>query len=238
MSPDSLQTGPCRPGAYRGLERRRPVEACRSSASHWLQAALDEVDYGLLLVSQRGRVLHMNHVARRELAEDAHPLLVVGAQLRTRHADDDASLREALADAAERDLRCMLTVGQPPRRLSMSVVPLAAPQAHEEGATLLMFSKRQVCEALSVEAFARGHGLTGAETQVLKALSDGTTPHEAAQMLGVRLSTVRTQIGSIRAKTGAPSIRALVQQVACLPPLVTALRGAPQPDARLTHVQA
>lgn len=101
-----------------------------------------------------------------------------------------------------------------------------------------MFSKRQVCEALSVEAFARGHGLTGAETQVLKALSDGTTPHEAAQMLGVRLSTVRTQIGSIRAKTGAPSIRALVQQVACLPPLVTALRGAPQPDARLTHMQA
>jgi len=35
-----------------------------------------------------------------------------------------------------------------------------------------------------------------------------------------------TQIGSIRAKTGAGSIRELVRQVARLPPLVGALRGA------------
>jgi hypothetical protein len=38
------------------------------------------------------------------------------------------------------------------------------------------------------------------------------------------VSTVRTQIGSIRAKTGANSIRELVRQVAVLPPLVGALR--------------
>lgn len=247
MSPDSPMTSAlpvpatpsfCRPAAYRGQERRRLADA-----SHWLRLALDEVDYGLLVVSQRGRVLHMNHVARLEMDDGTHPLLVVGAQLRTRHADDDGALRDALADAAERDLRCMITVGRAPRRVSMSVVPLAGPQAQEEGATLLMFSKRQVCEALSVEAFARGHDLTGAETQVLKALCSGVTPHEAAQLLGVRLSTVRTQIGSIRAKTGTPSIRALVQQVACLPPLVTALRApgansAALADARLTHVQA
>jgi len=36
---------------------------------------------------------------------------------------------------------------------------------------------------------------------------------------------VRTQIGSIRAKTGAASIAELVRQVAVLPPLVGALRG-------------
>ncbi|MCR5865917.1 MAG: helix-turn-helix transcriptional regulator [Aquincola tertiaricarbonis] len=247
MSPDSLMSSALhmlpapslgRPAAYRGLERRR-----RPEAAHWLQLALDEVDYGLLLVSHRGRVLHMNHVARLDLADGAHPLLVVGHQLRTRHADDDGALRDALADAAERDLRCMLTVGQAPRRVSLAVVPLAGPQGQDEGASLLMFSKRQVCEALSVEAFARGHGLTGAETQVLKALCSGVTPHEAAQMQGVRLSTVRTQIGSIRAKTGASSIRALVQQVACLPPLVTALRAAGMKeaalaDARLTHAHA
>jgi len=42
----------------------------------------------------------------------------------------------------------------------------------------------------------------------------------------VAVSTVRTQIGSIRAKTGAASISELVRQVAVLPPLVGALRGA------------
>ena len=38
------------------------------------------------------------------------------------------------------------------------------------------------------------------------------------------VSTVRTQISSVRAKTGAASIRALVKQVAQLPPMVGALR--------------
>jgi DNA-binding CsgD family transcriptional regulator len=42
----------------------------------------------------------------------------------------------------------------------------------------------------------------------------------------VAVSTVRTQIGSIRAKAGAGSISELVRQVAVLPPLVGALRGS------------
>jgi DNA-binding CsgD family transcriptional regulator len=40
----------------------------------------------------------------------------------------------------------------------------------------------------------------------------------------VAISTVRTQIGNLRLKTGAQSIRALVRQVAVLPPLMCALR--------------
>jgi hypothetical protein len=58
----------------------------------------------------------------------------------------------------------------------------------------------------------------------------------------VAVSTVRTQIGSIRAKTGAGSIRELVRQVAVLPPLVGALRGAagsaqqPRPGTRQAPV--
>jgi hypothetical protein len=54
-------------------------------------------------------------------------------------------------------------------------------------------------------------------------------------LLGVAFSTVRTQIGNIRQKTGAPSIRALVQQVAVLPPLMGVLRG---PVPALVHEPA
>jgi DNA-binding CsgD family transcriptional regulator len=57
-------------------------------------------------------------------------------------------------------------------------------------------------------------------------------PTLIAQTQGVAVSTVRTQIGSIRAKTGAASISALVRQVAVLPPLVGALRGGLLPGAR------
>jgi DNA-binding CsgD family transcriptional regulator len=38
------------------------------------------------------------------------------------------------------------------------------------------------------------------------------------------MATVRSQIGSIRAKTGAESIRELVRRVAVLPPMRSALR--------------
>jgi DNA-binding CsgD family transcriptional regulator len=88
-----------------------------------------------------------------------------------------------------------------------------------------------------VQSFALAHRLTPAETGVLQGLCGGRSPLEIAHAQCVAISTVRTQISSIRAKTGADSIRDLVQQVATLPPLVSALRqsrcarpvGLPQP---------
>jgi DNA-binding CsgD family transcriptional regulator len=93
---------------------------------------------------------------------------------------------------------------------------------------LLMLGKRRVCEALSVDAYARSHGLTLAEARVLERLASGEAPCQAAQVLGVAISTVRTQIGQIRQKTGARSIRALLREIATLPPLmgVRAMRSA------------
>jgi DNA-binding CsgD family transcriptional regulator len=90
---------------------------------------------------------------------------------------------------------------------------------------MLVLGKRQVCEELTVEWFARAHGLTLAETAVVKGLCADLTPQEIALRQGVGLATIRTQIGSVRAKTGSASIRALVRQVAMLPPLLGALHG-------------
>jgi DNA-binding CsgD family transcriptional regulator len=98
--------------------------------------------------------------------------------------------------------------------------------------TLLVLGKRQVCEQLSVQGFARSVSLTPAETRVLEQVCGGVRPNDIAQRAGVAVSTVRTQIGSIRAKTGAASIRELVRQVAVLPPLVGALRGGMAMGAR------
>jgi DNA-binding CsgD family transcriptional regulator len=93
-----------------------------------------------------------------------------------------------------------------------------------EAAVLLVFGKRQMCESLSVQYFAQNHGLTLAEAQVLRALCGGDAPGEVAARQGVAMSTVRSQLGSIRAKTGAGSLRDLVHQVAVLPPVLSALR--------------
>ena len=209
-----------RPFDYFGPERR----AVPLPATHWLAATLDEVDYGMLLLTDNGQAVHVNHAAREEL-DAAHPLQLVGREVRARHAHDAAALAEALGAAVRRGLRKLLTLGDGAHRVSVSVVPLAPSLDGAGPATLLMLGKREVCEVLSVQGFARGYRLTGAETRVLAALCHGTPPRQIADQLGVRISTVRTQIGNIRLKTGAPSIRALVRQVAVLPPLMGVLRG-------------
>ncbi len=189
----------------------------------WLALMLDEIDYGMLLLADCTRVLHANHAARSEL-DATHPLQVVGGEVRVGRPQDLPALRDALAGARERGLRRLINLGVEAQRVSVAVVPLAT-GSDMSRLTLLVFGKRQVCETLSVHWFARSHGLTPAEARVLAALCEGQQPSQIAKALGVALSTVRTQIGSMRAKTCAASIRALVRQVAVLPPLVGGLRG-------------
>lgn len=206
---------------YTGAERR--LGATR--IPHWLAATFDEIDYGMLVLTDPSHVVHVNHAARAELDRE-HPLQLLGRELRARRSQDVAPLHEALRSASQRGLRKLLTLGEGNQRVSVSVVPLVPSSGHEgETMTLMMLGKRRVCEELSVQGFARSNGLTAAETRVLVALCNGTPPGEAAVQLGVAISTVRTQIGNIRLKTGAESIRDLVRQVAVLPPLMGVLRG-------------
>ena len=207
---------------YAGPERRQ----LSAKMPHWLAATFDEIDYGMLLLSDATHAVHVNHAARAEL-DGQHPLQLLGRELRARRPQDVAPLHDALHAAEQRGLRKLLTLGEGGQRVSVSVVPLVA-SAGSDGSTmtLVMLGKRHVCEALSVQGFARSHGLTAAETRVLVALCEGTPPGEVAAQVGVAISTVRTQIGSIRLKTGAESIRGLVRQVAVLPPLMGVLRGA------------
>lgn len=206
---------------YAGPERRLGAQRL----PHWIAATFDEIDYGVLLLSDATHVVHVNHAARAEL-DRQHPLQLLGRELRARHSQDVAPLHEALRAAGLRGLRKLLTLGEGGQRVSVSVVPLV-PNGGDgvEPMTLVMLGKRRVCEELSVQGFARSHGLTTAETRVLVALCEGTPPGEAALQLGVAISTLRTQIGNIRLKTGAESIRDLVRQVAVLPPLRGVLRG-------------
>ena len=188
----------------------------------WLAGALDELDYGIVVLYEGMNIVHLNDAAQVEL-DDLHPLQLVGNELRARLARDVAPLHEAVTMASTRGMRRLLTLGEQTHRTSVSVVPLEA-AAEGPRAVLIVLGKREMCELLSVQGFARIHHLTGAEVRVLKELCSGVPPAQIAALLGVAISTVRSQIGSMRAKTGAESIRALVRQVAVLPPVKGVLR--------------
>lgn len=203
-----------------------------------LRCALDEVDYGMLLVDTDGRLLWLNHAARQTL-DAGHPLQSDGRSLRAAPGADAAALAKALSDA-RRGCRTTLFLGAGGQRACVTVRPLAEGlpaagplmAAAAGGGTLLMLEKAAICGDLALDAFARAMGLTGAETRVLHMLCDGVPPTEIARANGVGIATVRTQIGAIRHKVGARSIRDLQRRIASLPPMVSALRngtGAPRP---------
>lgn len=211
---------------YHGPERRGGA----ALLARLMTLMLDEIDYGLLLLGDGGRVLHANHAARASLSAPQHPLQLQGHELRTRLQKDAAPLHQALHAAASRGLRKLMTVGEGSQRAGIAIVPLLATPGHHAAAaptvpaTLLVLGRSEVCGGLSVQGFAREYRLSPSEAQVLSALCEGCSPNEIAERHGVKIATVRTQIANIRAKTGADSIRDLVQQVAVLPPMVGALR--------------
>lgn len=198
----------------------RPAEQERA---HALARMLDVVDYGMLLVADDSSVLFANQVARAEMNDD-HPLQLLGRQLRARCPRDVVGLHTALSGAWHRGVQALLKLGAgADHAVHIAVVPLSHVG---EPAAAIVFGKRRVCEDLSSDSYARQHGLTLAEARVLRHLCAGERPQDIADMLGVKLSTVRTQIGSIRGKTGSRDIGAIVQYVARLPPLPCVTRRA------------
>ncbi|MBV8605803.1 MAG: helix-turn-helix transcriptional regulator [Pelomonas sp.] len=192
-----------------------------SLSSHWLSLVLDELDYGVLLLNADGRVLHCNHAARRAL-DEPHPLQVAEQTLRASDPADAEALAAALVSAENDGRRCLLRLGRDANRSNVVVVPLN--RDVRQAAVLLILERRELCGDLAAQWFALRHGLTPTETEVLKALAQGARPHDVATQQGVAISTVRTQIQSIRAKSGADSIGELLRQLALLPPLMSALR--------------
>lgn len=203
-----------------------PATAVRNDGAGWarcLALMIDEVDYGVLLLDPASHVRLLNRSARREL-DERHPLHLVAGQLHARGRQDMLALAGALAGSLRSGQRELLWLGQGSTRVSVAVLPLGAEALDGGPATMLLLGKREVTEGLSAAGFARCHSLTPAETRVLEALCAGVPPAKIAEVQGVRISTVRTQIGNLRDKTGARSIRALVRMVSVLPPMLPAPR--------------
>ncbi len=210
--------------AYRGPERRNGPAA---GLARQLACVLDEVDYGLLMLSADGLVVHANAAARTALAATGS-LRLAGRRLVSRAAAEQRQLDQALAAARDAGRRTMLTVGTPPGSAGLSIVPLPAALARSHGghAVLLSFERERIAETLSVDAHAREHGLTLREQQVLAALCDGQRAKEIALRLEIGEATVRTHVSNIKAKTGCASIVDIVNKVSRLPPMLAALRPA------------
>lgn len=184
-----------------------------------LALLMDELAHPVLVASVRGQLLHANQVARDELARRRVLALHEGL-LQTVDSRDARQLVQALAKA-ECGRRSMIALRSGPgrARVSVAVLPLRAEEAVQDSPVALVFSRPSVCESLMLCFFARTHGLTPTEEQVLTILCQGYSAPQVALQLNVAVSTVRSHVRSMCTKTHSHGVRALVGQVAVLPPL-------------------
>lgn len=204
------------------IDRVHPSMALHGA--RWLRQMLDQIDHGAILLSGEGQALHLNQSARSALAAE-HPLQLCGRHVKARQVLDQERLSDGLA-RARRGQRRLLFIGDAGRRAVVSVVPLESDDVDAPSATLLMLGKRLASEDLSLQCFARAHGLTTAETWVLESICRGLKAAEVAAQRRVSLATVRSHLSAIRGKTGDGSIHQLLCRVAALPPLLGVMRMA------------
>lgn len=201
-----------------------------------LHRVLDEIDYGLMVVDGRGRLKHVNHLARHELASGrtlvAHEGVLMGATI-----DITAQVQAGL-EQAQRGQRRLLLFARGDRELSVALVPLSHPLESDNPNVLILLSRQDTCDNLAVRMFARAHSLSPTEETVLISLCSGMDIPDIARQNRVAESTVRSQIKALREKTGCSSIRQLLLRVNALPPVVPALRViAPFPHNRRDLIQ-
>lgn len=203
----------------------RLADATRCASA--LAAGLDRFTVPAFIVRPGAAIVHLNEAARALLGSSTW-LRLTGGRLGANEPRFSAlfgeAIRRALSPApAASILGARTEVGRP---VEVGVAPLrpdhylAAPW--EVPLALVTVSETR----LDGEAVARRmrllYGLTGAEARVVADLAAGRTLEEIASGYGVRPSTVRSQLRSVFAKTGATRQAELVR---------LALAGAPlRPD--------
>jgi DNA-binding CsgD family transcriptional regulator len=216
-----------------------------SSELNLLRMALNQMDYGLVVVDSESAVVQfansLGHAALLECPDGSGALgrgsglrLLHGRVLAQRPSDND-TFRRTL-NRARAGLRGFLCLGEGTQSSAVAVLPLVGQRtvvdmpargmlgsAVPPTYALLVFAKQHLCDDSTMALFARERGLTSAEGQVLAQVCKGLRPAQIASNHGVRISTVRTQLRSIRMKTCSETIRELVQKVSVLPPMARQL---------------
>lgn len=186
----------------------------RTVRSEMLERTLDGLAAGVFLTARDGRVVYMNDAAERQI-KTGNSIRVVNNRIFPTDPAARAALSKAIDEASRDDgedavsghslaipdvngagyVATVLPVDRGQRR--GIVAPFAA--------SVAVFTKDPTQTALMPgEAFARLYKLTGGELRVLLALAQGLGGKEAAEMLGISETTVRTHLQHIFSKTDTP----------------------------------
>lgn len=174
-----------------------------------LAATLDNFVVGVVIVGERGRILHTNGAAQRMLSA-REPIAAIDGILSARNAAANEELSVAIRYAREEEAQIGSSgLGVPLRCDEPSVahvLPLARGNVRTRlmpQATAAVFITRAERESSAdIRALARNFDLTAAEIRLLEQLTRNATLADAARKLCISQETARTHLAHIFSKTG------------------------------------
>ncbi|PSJ64015.1 helix-turn-helix transcriptional regulator [Pseudaminobacter soli (ex Li et al. 2025)] len=188
--------------------------------------ALDALKCSVILTDERGRILHANRSAQHSLRNDG-PIEDVHGVLSTREPAASRELRKAIGLAARDETR----IGRTGLAISLSqmnsppvfahVLPMTGSdmRAHlQPAAVAAVFVGAGPSERDTAEILAAAYGLTPSETRVLANLLIGRTLGETAADLRIAVTTARSHLDNIFAKTGVSRQTELIRLAAQVAP--------------------
>ena len=173
-----------------------------------LQTALDSSPTGILLLDRNCRVVTMNLAARATIDRN-DGLLVRHGRLQTDGAKEFAILENLLSNAGPKCGKRLGLAGsmvvhrKNHTALHVRVTPAGKlPLAQENPVTAIVFVNDPAQRTRpSREVLNSLFGLTPAESRVALLLTDGHSTREIAEMIGIKSSTLKSQLSSIYRKT-------------------------------------
>ncbi|HYC45276.1 MAG TPA: helix-turn-helix transcriptional regulator [Burkholderiales bacterium] len=184
-----------------------PSEACGEWAI--VKAALEGLCHATLICRSTADVVVANDTAFGILERQDGICLRTG-RLAVRDQLTQQKLRRVLSDteaAADEDRAALLVPrpsGEPPYQMIVRRLQVGSLRSDGEPDSLwsLTIADPRVPPTPPMWAVAALYRFTPAETRLAARLAAGDDPEEIAQQLGVKITTVRSQLASVFAKTG------------------------------------
>ncbi|MHC2456678.1 DNA-binding CsgD family transcriptional regulator [Rhizobium leguminosarum] len=209
-------------GSDTGEDRKRQLRILQRIDGAWkigcmvmMESSVEEANCPLIEVDADARILWTNRLARERMP--GHPGLVAAAgRLRARQREYDPALREAVR-LAFRELQSQRPLNIAPKQTWAVALgedaaggPLHCWVLLEDGKTLVSFDDAETV-ARRIASAREVFGLSPAQTRLARLIVDGHDLAAAADLLGVSVNTLRTQLQRIFDKTGVRSQAALVR---------------------------
>jgi DNA-binding CsgD family transcriptional regulator len=201
----SAAAGPAAPAAASWMSVSPPRSTRLAALGH---ALMQHIETPLIVTDAMGAVLECNPAATRRVERCEGLWLDAAGRLAVRQGGRWVPITKWHAElVAGRGVTLLLEAEGPAMQLTLK--PMAVNDCQLGTATWVLASVERVV-LTRADAMRRRFRFTRTQARLAEMLCQGMRPANAAEMLGVKISTVRTHVGEMYEKTGTHSQAQLV----------------------------